>query len=129
MASEMLDSSVDHNVLVRAAEGDARLADMIKGDFMVFQSALTSLEEYLHEFWRTLNLDPAVKEQLGALFMKQRKECEATNLLYANLVSRYDRFLNLVPYLHPHSNGCLIENTTAAELYQYPDGRRDEECL
>ena len=106
MASQILDNSADHNARVRAAEGDSRLADMIKGDFMVFQTALTSLEEYLHEFWRILNLDPAVKESFGALFRKQRKECEATSLLYSNVVSRYDRFLNLVPKFHPYFIGC-----------------------
>jgi hypothetical protein len=98
------------------------MADMIRGDFMVFQSALTSLEEYLQDFWRILNLDPAIKESLGALFMEQRKQCEVIESSFDNVVSRYDRFLNLVPYLHPHSNGCLIKNVTAAELHQYTDG-------
>src|SRR5260221_272667 len=127
MATRTLDSDADHNASVRTAELDARVADMMKGDFMVFQSALTSLEEYLQHFWRILNLDPAVKESFGVLFTKQRKEFEATSLLHDNIVSRYDRFLNLVSYLHSYSNGRLIKNITAAELHQYPNGRRDEE--
>ena len=106
MASKILDNSADHNALARTAEGDSRLADMIKGDFMIFQSTLTPLEEFLQDFCRKLDLDPAVMESFGALFMKQRKECEATNLLYANVVSRYDRFLNLVSYFHPYFIGC-----------------------
>ncbi len=89
MASQMLDSGADHNARVRTAELDARVADMIRGDFMIFQSALTSMEEHLKDIWRVLNLDPAVKESFGVLFMKQRKEFEATNLLYDNIVTRY----------------------------------------
>ena len=127
MASQTLDSSADHNASVRFAELGARLADMIRGDFIVFQSALTSLEEYLQDFWHILNLDPAVKVSFGALLVKQRQECEVTGILHDNVLSRYDRFLNLVPCLRPYSNGCSIKNITAAELHQYPDGRRDEE--
>ncbi len=82
---------------------------MIRGDFIVFQSAFTSLEEYLEDFWRILNLDPAVKESFGALFMKRRKQSEVTKLLHDSIVTRYDRFLNLVPYLHSYANRCLIK--------------------
>ena len=129
MASQTLDNSADHDALVRVAEQNARVADMIRGDFMAFQSALTSLEEYLQDFCRTLNPDPAIEDSLSALFIEKRKHCEVIKLLFDSIVSRYDRFLNLVPYLHPHSNECFINNITASELHQYPDGRRDEECL
>ena len=129
MAPQMLESGADDNARVRTAEVEARCADMARGDFMIFQFALTSLEKYLHDFCRILNLDPVVKESFGALFMEQRKECEVTKLLYDNIVSRYDRFLNLVPYLHSYFNGCLAKNITAAELHQSPDSRRGEESL
>ena len=97
MASRTLDSSGDHETRVRDAELDVRLTDMIRGDLMVFQFALTSLEENLHHFWRILNLDPAIEESLRAMLMEQRKQCEVISLLFDNIVSRYDRFLNLVP--------------------------------
>ena len=105
MTSRTFDNSADHDARVRSAEVDARSADQMKGDFMAFQSALASLEEYLQDFWRILNLDPYIKESVGALFMEQRKQCEVTRQRLDTLVSRYDRFLNLVPYLHSHSNG------------------------
>ena len=105
MASDTLDSGGDHDARVRVAEESARGADMIRGDFMAFQSALTSLEEYLQDFYRILSLDPAVKESLGALFMELRRKCEVPSRLLDSVVTRYDRFLNLVPHLHPRSNG------------------------
>ena len=101
MASRILDSGADHNSRVRIAEMDSRLADMIRGDFQAFQSAFISLEDYLQDFWRILNLDPAIKESLGTLFTEQRKQAKVINMLFDNIVSRYDRFLNLVTYLHP----------------------------
>jgi hypothetical protein len=119
MASRTLNSDADHDSRVRDAEIHARVADRLRGDFKAFQSALTSLEEYLQSFWRILKLDPAVKESLDALIMEKRKQCEAIDLLLDSIVSRYDRFLNLVTHLHPHSNGCLIKNDTATELHQY----------
>ena len=102
MASDTLDSGGDHDARVRGAEVGARVADMIRGDFMAFQSALTSLEEYLQDFLRILSLDPAIKESLGTLFMELRRQCEVPRLLFDSVVSRYDRFLNLVLHLHPH---------------------------
>ena len=129
MAIRSLDSGADHDARVRIAELDARLANIMRGNFRAFQSALGSLEEYLQDFWRILNLDPALKESLNALIKEQRKEGVAINILLDSIVSQYDRFLSLVTYLRPHSNGCLITNDSAAELHQYTDGRRDEECL
>ncbi len=121
MVSETLDYR-DHNARVQVAEREAIVADMISGDFMIFQSALASSEKFLQDFFRILSLDPAAKESLGALFMGLRKKCEVHSLLLDSVVRRYDRFLNLVPCLHPHSNGCQIEKVTAGELHQYPDG-------
>ena len=106
MASQTLGSGADHDARVRTAELGARLADMIRCDFRAFQSALGSLEEYLQDFWRILNLDPAMKKSLGVLLMEKRKQREVIDLLWDHLVSRHDRFLSLVTYLHPRSNGC-----------------------
>ena len=105
LASRTLDSSADLNDRVRHAELTARVSDMTRGDFLAFQSALTSLEEYLQDFCRILSLDPAVEELFSAMCMEQRKRCEVPNLLFANIVTRYDQFLNLVPVFHSHSNG------------------------
>ncbi len=99
LAMKTLDNSADHKKLVQIAELDARLSDMIRGDFLTFQSALTSLGEYLQDFCRILNLDPAIKKSFGELCMEQRKRCEVLSLLFASIVTRYDRFLNLVPCL------------------------------
>ena len=107
MASHTLDRGGDHNDRVRVAEVDARLADMIRSDFKAFQSALTSFEVFLQDFFRTLKLDPAVEESFGALFMKLRKKCEVPGMLYDSIVTRYDRFLNLVPYLLPSFQWAL----------------------
>ena len=100
MATRTLDSGGDHDARVRTAELGVRLADMIRGDFMAFKAALTSLEENLQDFWRILNLDPAIKESLCAVLMERRKQCEVISILFDNIVSRYDRFLNLVLCLH-----------------------------
>ena len=96
MATRTLDSGGDHEARVRTAELGARLSDMARGDFMAFKAALTSLEEKLQEFWQILHLDIAIKESLCAMLMERRKQCEVTSLLFDNVVSRYDRFLNLV---------------------------------
>ena len=124
-----MDSGGDQDARVRTAELDARLADMTSGDFTAFKAALTSLEENLQDFWRILNLDPAIKESLCAMLIERRKQCEMTSLLFDNVVGRYDRCLNLVLCLHQYSNGCSIKAVTATELHQYPDDRRDEEYL
>ena len=129
MASRILDSSADHDARVRIAEGDVRATDMTKGDLVVFQSALTSLEIYFQRIWNTLELDNDSKWPLLALLVEQKQYCEVTSLRLDNLVSRYDRFLNLVLSFCPQYKGCLINDVTAVELHQYPDGRRDEECL
>ena len=99
LASKALDNSADHKDHFRIAELDARLSDMIRGDFLAFQSALTSLEEYLQDFCRILNLGPAIMESFGTVCMEQRTRCEVPNLLFVNIVTRYDRFLTLVPCL------------------------------
>ena len=129
MASRALKSDADHDSRVRSAEINSRLADATSGDSKNFRSALKSLEGYLQDFWRILKLDPAIKEPLDVLITEKRMQCEVTHLLLDNVVSRYDRSLNLVTYLHPHSNGSLLKIGTVAELHQYPDGRRDEECV
>jgi hypothetical protein len=105
MASLSLNSKADHDKRVRNAEINVRLADEMRCDFMCFQSALASLEKYFQALWCTMKLDPSIGESLGALFIEQKKHSEVTSLVLDNVVSRYDRFLNLVSYLHPHSNG------------------------
>jgi hypothetical protein len=122
MSSRLLDSSTDHEERVRRAEADATVADEMRYDFITYRLALKSLEKYFQDLWCTMKLDPNIGESLGALLTEQKKHSEATSLVLDSVVSRYDRFLNLVSYLHPHSNECLIENGTVAELHQYPDG-------
>jgi hypothetical protein len=122
MSSRSLDSSADHDDRVRSAEVEIRLADEMRYDFMTFRLALTSLEKYFQDLWCTMKLDPNTGESLCALLTEQKKHSKATSLILDSVVSRYDRLLNLVSYLHPHSNECLIENVTVAELHQYPDG-------
>jgi len=129
MASQTLTNDADHDSRVRSAENIASIADRTRGDFKSIRSALKSLEGYLQDFWRILNLDPAIKESLDALILEQRVQCEVIDLALDNLVSRYDRYLNLVTYLRPHSNESLLKIGTVAELHQYTDGRRDEECV
>ena len=80
---------------MRVAEVTARLTDQIKCDFTAFQLALASVEKS-HDLWHMLKLDLATRESLGALFTEQKKRCEVTSLFLDSLVSRYDRFLNLV---------------------------------
>ena len=105
MASRTLDSGADHNVRVRAAEAFARFADMTRGDFTIFKNSLVSLERYFRDLRSPLNLDSHIRGSLSVSFTEQKERCEATSHLLDNVVSRYDRFLNLVSYLHPHSNG------------------------
>jgi hypothetical protein len=107
MSSRSLDSSADHEDRVRTAEVDVRLADEMRCDFMTFRLALTSLEKYFQDLWCTMKLDSNIGESLGALLIEQKRHSEATSLILDSVVSRYDRFLNLVSYLHPHSNECF----------------------
>jgi hypothetical protein len=109
MASRIVDSGADHNYKVRVVEGFARYADMMRGDFHTFKDAVVSLEQYLQNLWSLLNLDSNVRESLGASFVEQRKRGEVIGHLLGNIVSRCDRFLNLVSYLHPHANGWYIQ--------------------
>ena len=108
MAAQTLDSASDHEVRVRQAEFHARSVDYTKGDFATLRSALTSVEE-CHNLWNTLKLDLRVRASLSARFKEQKQRCQVTANLLDNLVSRYDRFLNLVWYLHPSSNADLIK--------------------
>ena len=96
MASQTLGTDNDHNDRVRRAESFARAVDSTRSDFAAFQAALTSLEKCLRELWSTLNLRPTFNEPFGALFTEQKQLCEATYHLLDGLVSRYDRYLNLV---------------------------------
>ena len=124
-----MQSSADHGDRVRNAETAASIADTLRGDFAAFKSALIPLEGYFRDLWASMKFDPTTKESLVALFTEQKKRCEVTGHLLDNIVSRYDRFLGLVSYLHLHSSCRLIKHVTAAELHQYPDGRRDEACF
>ena len=110
MADTAMQSSADHGDRVRNAENAARVADTLRGDFAAFKSALIPLEGYFRDLWSAMKFDPATKESLVALFNEQKKLCEVTGHLLDNIVSRYDRFLGLVLYLHLHSNRRLIKN-------------------
>src|SRR5258708_31382279 len=123
MVSKTLDTSDDLNNRVLSVEYDAGVLDRTRGDFVAFQAALTSLERHLQNLWSTMNPRPTFDESFGALFTEQRELCEVTSYLLDSLLSRYDRYLTLVYSLYPHSNGCLIQNVTAAQLHQYPDDR------
>jgi hypothetical protein len=104
-----LDSIGDHNNRVRDAEAYARYADMERGDFIAFKHALGSLERFFQDLWSLLNLDPDIRESLGVPLTEQKRRCEVTRHLIDNVVSRNDRSLNLVSYLHPHLNGWYIK--------------------
>src|SRR5258706_3660078 len=108
MAAQTLDNASDHEARVRQAEFHARSVDYTTGDFTTLRSALVSVEE-CHNLWYTLKLGLGVRASLSALFKEQKQRCHVTANLLDNLVSRYDRFLNLVWYLHPCSNGDLIK--------------------
>jgi len=109
MPSRYLDKTANHEDRVRTAEKNATLADELKGDVKAFQSALISLEKYFQGFWDTMNFDPDTRESLCALITEQRNHGEVTSHLVDNIVTRYDRFLNLVWCLDPHSNQCLTQ--------------------
>ena len=105
MASQTLSMSDGHNDRVRIAESFSRTLDCARGDFAAFQAALTSSEKHLQNLWSTLNLYPTFDEAFGALFTEQKGLCEATRSLLDGLVSRYDRYLNLVLSVYPGTNG------------------------
>jgi len=109
MASRSLGGVTDHNARVRSAEDYAGSVDVMRGDFIAFKDALVSLEQYFQQMWSLLSLDPNISESLGALFTEQKKSCEATSHLLDNIVSRYDRYLNLVSVPHPHFIGWYIK--------------------
>ena len=106
MQAQLLGKTADHEDRVRRAEIRATVADELRGHVKVFQSALISLETYFQGFWDTMNLDPNTRESLCALITEQRNHCEVTSHLVDNIVTRSDRFLNLVWCLYPHSNQC-----------------------
>ena len=109
MASITLDSSADHHQRVQNAENMARTADQARGNLLAFQDALTASEQYFRDNWCELNLDPATRESFGALFAEQKQQFVVTSRVYDSLVTRFDRFLNLVWCLRPHFNVCLID--------------------
>ena len=109
MASRTLDSGDDHIDRVRDAEAFARYADMTRGDFNVFKRAFVSLEQIFQGSKSPFIFEPHVKESLNASFTEKKELCEVTSHLFDNVVSRYDRFLDLVSHFHPHSNRCNID--------------------
>ena len=96
MASQTLSTTGNHNDRVRSAEIFARVIDRTRGDFVAFQTALTSLEKHLQILWSTLSLRLTCEESFGALFTEQKGPCETTRTLFDGLVGRYDRYLTLV---------------------------------
>ena len=88
-------STPDHKTRVRQAESKARSVDYTKGDFTTLRSALASVEQ-CQGLWDALKLDPAIRKSLSALFIEQKQRYQVIANLLDNLVSRYDRFLNLV---------------------------------
>jgi hypothetical protein len=104
-----LGSGADHNDRVRIAEDHARSADMTRGDFTAFKNALIPLEKYCQDVCSMFNLNSNMRESLGAPFAELNIRCEVTSHLLDNVVSRYDRSLNLVSYPRPHSNRCYIK--------------------
>lgn len=88
-------STPNHKIRVRQAESKARSVDYTKGDFTTLRSALASVEQ-CQGLWDALKLDPAIRKSLSALFMEQEQRYQVIASLLDNLVSRYDRFLNLV---------------------------------
>jgi len=109
MPSRSLGNTANHEKRVWAGERITTLADEVKGDFRAFQSALISLERYFQGLGDTMNLDPKTIESLGELITEQKIHCEVTSHLVDNIVTRYDRFLNVVWWFYPHSNQCLIQ--------------------
>ncbi|SRR5258708_789384 len=95
MAAQTLKKESDHDDRVRTAERNARVVDLMKGDFMVLQSALTSVEK-CQDLWSILNLSPATRVTLSTLCAEQKRQGEVIMHRFDNLVSRYDRYLNLV---------------------------------
>jgi len=129
MAARPLASGADHADRVRQADIDTRSASVTKSNVMAFQSAFASLEQYFQDLFRVTDLDPNIRQSVNALLTEQKMRHMATGHLVDNFVSRFDQHMNLVQCPHPHSSGCLIQNVTATQLHQYPDGRRDEERL
>ena len=115
MAAQTLDSTSGHETRVRLAEFNARSVDYTKGDFTTLQSALASVEE-CQDLWDTLKLDPAIRQSLSSLFKEQKRRFQVTANLLDNLVSRYDRFLDLVWYLHLYSSEDLIKQYDSCSI-------------
>src|SRR5258706_3591080 len=108
MTSRTLDGGDDHHGRVRAAEAFASHADRTRGDFVVFRKAFVSLEQSFRGSKFPFTFNAHIRESLNASFTEQKELCEVTSHLFDNIVSRYDRFLNLVSHLHPHSKRCNI---------------------
>ncbi len=106
MTSRTLD---DHNDRVRAAEAIASHTNRTRGDFIIFRKAFVSLEQSFRGSKSPFLFNAHIRESLNASFTEQKELCEVTGHLFDNIVSRHDRFLNLVSHLHPHSNGCNIQ--------------------
>ena len=96
MASQTFDMSGDHNDHVRNTESTARAVDRARGDFMVFQCALPSLERRLQDLWSTLHHRHTFSESFGTLLTEQKEYCKVTGHLLDSLVIRYDRYLTVV---------------------------------
>ena len=109
MTSRTLASGDDHNGRVRAAEAFARHADMTRGDLIIFMKAFRSLEQYFRDSRSPFTFDSHTRESLNATLAEQKDRCEVPRCLFDNIVSRYDRFLDLVSYLHPHANWRNIQ--------------------
>ena len=95
MAAQTLDKGSDHDKHVRSTENLVRAIDRTRGNFSNFQLAFVSVEK-CQELRHMLNLDQTARDSLDALFMQQKMRLKATGQLFDNILSRHDRFLNLV---------------------------------
>ena len=114
MTSKILAGGPNHKTRVESAEIHASRVDQTKCDAQIFRAALIESAKQCQKIAHLLRIDPTCEEFLASAFSELERQCIDLESIFDSLVSRYDRFLNLVPHLNTlHIQALLTQNTNS----------------
>jgi endonuclease III len=96
MTSRSLAAGSNHEARIKSTEAGATLVDQTRCDVRTFQAALIESAKQCQKVANLLNLDIDGIESLISAFSELERKCMDVVRTLDSLVSRYDRFLNLV---------------------------------
>jgi len=114
MTSKILAVGPNHKTRVESAEIHASRVDQTRCDAHIFRTALIESAKQCQKMSHLLRIDSTCEEFLASAFSELERRCMDIESIFDSLVSRYDRFLNLVSHLNTlHIQALLTQNTNS----------------